>query len=46
MLTVPPKWGTVAVTVFEALLLILTVTALTAVYEWRRPHIVAANDKA
>jgi hypothetical protein len=38
------EWETVFVTVFEVLLLVLTLTALTAIYEWKHPHIFAAND--
>jgi hypothetical protein len=36
---------TVAVTVLEAFLLILTMTTMMAVYEWRHSHLFA-NDKA
>jgi hypothetical protein len=39
------KKGMVAVTVLEAFLLILTMTAMMAVYEWRHSHLFA-NDKA
>jgi hypothetical protein len=39
------KKGTVAVTVLEAFLLILTMTAMMAVYEWRHSHLFA-NDRA
>ena len=37
--------GAVAMTVCEVLLLILILTILTAIYDWRYPQMNTANDQ-